>query len=84
MPGAGAAAATSLDPVCGMTVSNDSPHEVAHDGRRYVFCSAGCRAKFVADPQRYLQNAGAPPHGRAAHPEKVVSDTDAPVGAIYT
>nr|WP_223806877.1 MULTISPECIES: YHS domain-containing protein [Sphingomonadaceae] len=27
-------------------------------GERYVFCSAGCKAKFVADPQRYPASAG--------------------------
>src|SRR5689334_6477281 len=36
-------AATSLDPVCGMTVSDSSPHFATHAGQRYVFCSAGCR-----------------------------------------
>ena len=45
----------ALDPVCGMTVD---PHAVKHRaeyrGHPYYFCSAGCRAKFVADPQKYL------------------------------
>ncbi len=47
-------AATGVDPVCGMKVKPDSPHRAEHEGREYLFCSAGCRAKFVADPARYL------------------------------
>ncbi len=42
------------DPVCGMTVKADSPHQATHEGHDYRFCSAGCRSKFVADPARYL------------------------------
>src|SRR5687767_13868371 len=42
------------DPVCGMTVRPDSPHRLEHDGHLYLFCSAGCLAKFRADPGRYL------------------------------
>ena len=44
----------SRDPVCGMVVSPGSPHVAEHDGQEYRFCSAGCRTKFIADPQRYL------------------------------
>ena len=44
-----------IDPVCGMTVAPESPHKASHDGARYVFCSAGCRTKFMADPVRYLK-----------------------------
>jgi Cu+-exporting ATPase len=44
-----------LDPVCGMTVD---PHTAKlradHHGHTYYFCSAGCRTKFIADPQKYL------------------------------
>jgi Cu+-exporting ATPase len=48
------AASEFIDPVCGMTVKADSTHHASHDGRDYRFCSAGCRAKFVAEPKRYL------------------------------
>jgi hypothetical protein len=42
------------DPVCGMTVDVAAPAVTArHGGRRYVFCSAGCRDAFTADPVRY-------------------------------
>ncbi|MEO8348681.1 MAG: heavy metal translocating P-type ATPase [Acidobacteriota bacterium] len=42
------------DPVCGMTVGSGSSHQLEHAGRLYLFCSAGCLAKFQADPRRYL------------------------------
>ncbi len=52
----GAKAATGIkDPVCGMTVDPaTTAHHADHGGERYHFCSAGCRAKFIADPERYL------------------------------
>jgi Cu+-exporting ATPase len=53
------AAIEFIDPVCGMTVKADSPHQASHDGRDYRFCSAGCRTKFVAEPDRYLAPASA-------------------------
>ena len=49
-----------IDPVCGMKVTANSPHQTTHAGHDYRFCSAGCRAKFVADPARYLKPAAAP------------------------
>jgi len=42
------------DPVCGMKVKPDGPHRHVHQGTEYRFCCAGCRAKFIADPARYL------------------------------
>jgi xanthine dehydrogenase accessory factor len=46
--------ATTLDPVCGMTVAV-SPHSIhyPHAGRTWYFCAAGCRDAFAADPARY-------------------------------
>ncbi|PKB19049.1 Cu+-exporting ATPase [Novosphingobium kunmingense] len=59
------------DPVCGMSVDPaTTPHHYTHDGHDHHFCSASCRAKFAADPQRYL-TAGAAP-------------TEAPEGTIWT
>jgi Cu+-exporting ATPase len=48
------AAPALKDPVCGMTVTPQSKHAHEHDGQPFYFCSAGCKSKFVADPQRYL------------------------------
>ncbi len=44
------------DPVCGMDVDpHTAKHRADHEGRPYYFCCAGCRTKFVNDPQRYLK-----------------------------
>jgi Cu+-exporting ATPase len=62
----------ALDPVCGMTVDPyTAKHRAEHRGHSYYFCSAGCRTKFIADPQKYLSK-----EEKAAEP--VVE------GAIYT
>src|SRR5579863_4931481 len=56
------AEAATTDPVCGMTVDPaKTPHR--HDYRRqtYYFCSAGCRGKFAADPEKYLEKRPASP-----------------------
>ncbi len=47
-------------------------HTAAHDGTTLYFCSAGCREKFVNDPEHYLSGA----HRAAAE--------DVPEGTIYT
>ena len=52
------AGATAIDPVCGMTVDPaKSPHRHSHAQKTYHFCSAGCRGKFAADPDKYLHRA---------------------------
>ncbi len=73
LPGVSADAATT-DPVCGMQVDPaTAKHRAEHAGQTFFFCSAGCRTKFLADPQRYL------------HPEPVLkADAPASPGAIYT
>ncbi len=48
------------DPVCGMTVTTESPHKVDHASRPYWFCSAGCRTRFLTEPQRYVALTAAP------------------------
>ena len=49
-------APTRIDPVCGMTVPETSPHRTSHQGQEYFFCSAGCVTRFRADPDHYLKN----------------------------
>jgi P-type Cu+ transporter len=49
---------TLRDPVCGMTVTPQSPHRFEHRGVEYFFCSPRCRERFVSDPDRYLGHAG--------------------------
>ena len=42
------------DPVCGMTVKAESPHQYRYQLQEYRFCCAGCLTKFKADPEKYL------------------------------
>ena len=44
----------SIDPVCGMTVAEDSQYHIDLDGTRYLFCSASCKQKFEQHPEKYL------------------------------
>ncbi|MEE8554863.1 MAG: heavy metal translocating P-type ATPase, partial [bacterium] len=48
------------DPVCGTTPGPDTPHRHTHGGADYAFCSAHCREKFGADPERYLGGGASP------------------------
>ncbi len=70
--GAEKGSGSTTDPVCGMTVDPaTTPHIATHGGEHHYFCSAGCLAKFEADPDRY-----------AVKREPVAAD--APEGAIWT
>ncbi|MEG3184331.1 heavy metal translocating P-type ATPase [Lysobacter erysipheiresistens] len=61
---------TVTDPVCGMQVDPaTSAHHTKHAGETYHFCSARCRERFVATPDKYLS---------PSEPEPAVP------GAIYT
>ncbi len=60
-----------VDPVCGMTPKPDTPHRHSHEGEEFLFCSAGCHGKFVADPGKYLEPGGA-------------AEPDVPEGTVYT
>src|SRR5262245_32507184 len=62
----------ATDPVCGMTVDPvGAKHTAEHAGRRWYFCSARCRERFGAEPNKYLA-------GKAPAP------TPAPAGTVYT
>ncbi len=54
------APAAAKDPVCGMTVKPTTQHRVTHGDREVLFCCAGCKTKFIADPDRYLKSAAKP------------------------
>jgi Cu+-exporting ATPase len=51
------AAATAIDPVCEMVVDPATARSAEVRGTTYYFCSEGCRAKFLADPDKYLNRA---------------------------
>ena len=64
---------TVVDPVCGMTVDPATTvHHATHQGADYHFCSAKCRERFIAEPQKYLS------------PEPRAAEIAAPAGTIYT
>lgn len=66
-------AGLTTDPVCGMSVDpQTTAHHAVHAGHEHHFCSAGCRAKFVADPDAYLN--------RSAEKATIT----APAGSIWT
>src|SRR3990172_8224728 len=71
----GAAAAPLVkDPVCGMTVDpHTSKHHTEYRGRTYYFCSARCRERFEAEPEKYV----------ASEPVTAKAEK-APEGTIYT
>jgi xanthine dehydrogenase accessory factor len=53
------APASSVDPVCGMTVAvSDSTPSAEHLGRSVYFCCDGCRHAFEDDPARYAAALG--------------------------
>ncbi len=63
--------ASTIDPVCGMTVDpHKTPHRHAYHDHTYYFCGNGCRTKFAADPEKYL--------------DKKTPAPEAPPGTIYT
>jgi len=67
------AGGTAVDPVCGMKVDPaKTPHRHIFHDHTYFFCSASCRGKFSADPEKYLGKQGAKPAPAA------------PQGSIYT
>jgi xanthine dehydrogenase accessory factor len=54
-----AAPAVARDPVCGMTVAIDgAQHRAEHQGRTVFFCCAGCRERYLAEPERYAAPVG--------------------------
>ena len=60
----------AIDPVCGMSVRRDTAkHDFEYRGEGYFFCSARCRERFAAEPEKFL---------RAKAPEPAAP------GVIYT
>src|SRR5581483_8750139 len=59
------ASGAARDPVCGMAVDPvTARHRARHADRDVFFCSARCRERFLADPERYAE---APHAVHAAH-----------------
>jgi P-type Cu+ transporter len=68
--GADEAAGVAIDPVCGMrVVRQTAKHHFMYQEHDYLFCSARCRERFEAEPEKFLM----PKQPEAA----------APAGTIY-
>jgi P-type Cu+ transporter len=66
----------AIDPVCGMKVDPEkAAYRHTHGSRAYFFCCAGCRGKFIADPEKYLHKTPTKTAPAAALPQP---------GTIYT
>lgn len=45
----------AIDPVCKMEVDERTERFVSeYKGRKYYFCSPGCKKAFDKDPEKYL------------------------------
>ncbi|HPH06784.1 MAG TPA: heavy metal translocating P-type ATPase [Methylotenera sp.] len=70
------------DPVCGMNVTEQSPNFLQHEGHSVYFCSAGCKAKFSANPNKYLVKD--PSSNIKVLETKPTMTEPVPTGTIYT
>ncbi|MDO8345992.1 MAG: heavy metal-binding domain-containing protein, partial [Cellvibrio sp.] len=61
------------DPVCGMSVTEQSEHRYQHKGHLYYFCSAHCKIKFSTNLGHFLEPKSPPQQ-----------DVPAAAGLIYT
>ena len=53
---------TYVDPVCGMEVTPETAADsVEYEGQTYYFDSAGCRAAFESNPEKYIHPVGGNP-----------------------
>jgi xanthine dehydrogenase accessory factor len=47
-----------VDPVCGMSVQvAGARYTSAYDGKTFIFCGAGCKARFDHEPERYAEGS---------------------------
>jgi len=47
----------AIDPACGVEVDPTDPGaSTTHQGRKYVFCSEGCKEHFEANPDQYVDS----------------------------
>ena len=79
----------ATDPVCGMQVDEKAAkNSSAFEGKTYFFCSAGCKAKFAANPASFLNKpapvAGTGHAGDRHHAHAAPAASVAPAGATYT
>lgn len=73
---------TLKDPICGMKVTEQSPHMFNYKGKLIYFCSAGCKTKFAADPAKYADTN--PSSISTVLETKSTPSEPIPTGTIYT
>ena len=83
-PGATVASQLLKDPVCGMTVTEQSAHQQEHSGKRYYFCSAGCKTKFNANPAQFTTTKLAEVQKIAVAKTGMATQQSGQKGTIYT
>jgi len=44
-----------IDPICGMTVTQETEHHYNYMDEEYLFCSKSCLNKFIASPKQYIK-----------------------------
>jgi len=66
------------DPVCGMTVTEQSPHVLQQEAVSIYFCSAGCKSRFMTNPAKYHSQASIHDIPKPAINDSVITD------AVYT
>ena len=76
----------ATDPVCGMKVDPAQPRggQFSYRGTTYFFCNPKCKAKFEADPERYLAPSSEPPHSHQGTSRPSADFTKADANTIYT
>ncbi len=87
------AKAQAKDPVCGMDANPPTARfKTSHNGKEYFFCSAGCLAKFQANPEKILSSPPKPmtmtmtsglvsPGGPTAAPTPIMPTLSKPAAA---
>ena len=45
-----------IDPVCGMSVRDDSTEKSRYEGETFYFCSKDCKDKFETQPADYAKS----------------------------
>lgn len=49
----------AIDPVCKMEVDeNKAAATSEYEGKKYYFCSVGCKQAFDQNPEKYLRRGG--------------------------
>lgn len=74
IPASSAPTVVNKDPVCGMTVNEEKARVAGrtfdHGGKTYLFCNDGCKAKFAANPEKFLKPAAGADLGNDSTPHR--------------